>query len=98
MQLRASIDAASRILNDYDLQFYIGEPIYVSQLFSVINKVEGVADVIKVKIFNKSGGIYSASSVPFKQLVSRDGTFYKAPGNAIFELKYPNSDIRGVAR
>jgi len=88
----------SRILNDYDLQFYIGEPIYVSQLFSVINKVEGVADVIKVKVFNKSGGIYSASSVPFKQLVSRDGTFYKAPGNAIFELKYPNSDIRGVAR
>ena len=87
-----------KIRSDYNNTFYIGEPIYVSELYNLINKVDGVADVKKLKIFNKSGGNYSASSVNFDDLLSRDATFYKAPKNVIFELKFPNADIRGVAK
>jgi hypothetical protein len=88
----------ARIISNYNSTFYVGEPIYVSALYNLINKVDGVSDVIKIKIFNKSGGNYSASSVNFDDLISRDGTFYKAPKNVIFELKFPNADIKGVAK
>jgi hypothetical protein len=88
----------SKLTNDWNDTFYIGEPIYISSIYNIINKVDGVSDVKKLSIFNKSGGNYSATSVNFDDLLSRDATFYKAPKNVIFELKFPNSDIRGVAK
>lgn len=88
----------AKLASDWNDTFYIGEPIYVSSIYNIINKVDGVSDVKKVKVFNKSGGNYSASSVNFDDLISRDGTFYKAPKNVIFELKFINADIRGVAK
>ena len=88
----------AKITSEYNDTFYIGEPIYVSSLYNIINKVNGVADVKKIKIYNKSGGNYSATSINFDDLKSRDGTLYKAPKNVIFELKFPNADIRGVAK
>jgi hypothetical protein len=88
----------AKLSSDWNDTFYVGEPIYVSSIYNIINKVDGVSDVKKVKVFNKSGGNYSASSVNFDDLISRDGTFYKAPKNVIFELKFVNADIRGVAK
>ena len=88
----------TKLSTDWNNTFYVGEPVYVSSIYNIINKVDGVSDVKKVKVFNKSGGNYSASSVDFDDLISRDGTFYKAPKNVIFELKNINSDIRGVAK
>ena len=88
----------SKLASDYNITPYVGEPIYLSNLYNTINKVDGVSDVKKIKIFNKTGGVYSASSVNFDDLLSRDGTFYKAPKNVIFELKFVNADIRGVAK
>ena len=32
-----------------------------------------------------------------KDVKSADGTFYKAPKNVIFELRYPDDDITGRA-
>ena len=68
--------------------------IISSQTASKCNK----EDQKKINIYNKSGGNYSATSINFDDLKSRDGTFYKAPKNVIFELKFPNADIRGVAK
>ena len=88
----------SKIIQDYDFGFYIGEPIYISEISNIISKVDGVSDVKKIKIYNLSGGNYSATSVNFDDIKSRDGTYYKAPKNAIFELKFPRRDIKGIAR
>jgi hypothetical protein len=88
----------SKLASDYNNTFYVGEPIYVSAIYNTINKVDGVSDVKKIKIYNKSGGNYSATSINFDDLISRDGTFYKAPKNVIFELKFTNADIKGVAK
>ena len=77
---------------------YIGEPIYLSQIYSILAKVDGVLDVKKVKIYNKSGGAYSTTSINMKDLQSSDGTYYKCPQNAIFELKYSNDDIKGFVK
>lgn len=88
----------NKIISDYDLNFYTGEPVYISQITNIISKVNGVSDVKKIKIYNKTGGLYSNTSVNFDDIRSRDATFYKAPKNAIFELKYPLKDIKGVAK
>lgn len=88
----------NKILSDYSFDFYIGEPVYLSRLYALISKVDGVLNVKKVKLYNKSGGLYSSLSVNMKDLQSSDGTYYKCPQNAIFELKYSNDDIRGFAK
>ena len=90
--------AKNKLLSDYSLNMYIGEPIYLSQIYSILAKVDGVLDVKKVKIYNKSGGAYSTTSINMKDLQSSDGTYYKCPQNAIFELKYSNDDIKGFVK
>ena len=61
-------------------------------------ELDGVVDVKKVKVFNKTGGSYSTFQLNFDEIMSRDGTYLKVPDNVILELKKPDSDIRGVAR
>ena len=77
-------------------QLYIGEPIYITRLYSILGKVEGVADVKKVTINRKSGTEYSSTIVDFHELLSRDGSYIKTPKNVIMELKYPVLDIKGT--
>lgn len=79
-------------------QLYIGEPIYLSEIYRVINKVQGVVDTKNVKVALRSGGIYSSNFIDLEEIRSRDGTYYKTPKNVIFELKFPNLDIKGVIR
>lgn len=76
----------------------IGEPIYISAIWSLINKVHGVVDLKKLRVFNKARNRYSANAIDFDQIMSRDGTFIKTPKNVIMELKYPNLDIKGVIK
>jgi len=75
--------------------FYIGEPLYISRIFQVLNKLDSVTDVIDINITPAVGGVYSSTTVSFSELISSDGTYYKAPRNCIFELKYPKNDIKG---
>ena len=77
-------------------QLYIGEPIYITRLYSILGKVEGVADVKKVTVKHKTGTQYSPTMVRFHDLLSRDGSYIKTPKNVIMELKFPNLDINGT--
>lgn len=93
-------DAIERVKKNYSEKFYIGEPIYINDIFNILSKTEGVIDVKEVKIFNKSSNDSPAySSIPFvmDDVLSKDATFYKAPKNVVFELKYPDNDIKGKA-
>ena len=84
-----------RIKEEYSNQLYIGEQVSITNLYSVLGKVEGVADVKNVNIIPKTGTNYSPIRFDFNEMRSDDGTFIKAPKNVIMELKFPNSDIRG---
>ena len=75
--------------------YFIGEHLYISELYSELNKVDGVLDVVKVKVINKSSGNYSNTSFNINQNTSPDGTYIIAPKNAVFELKFPSTDITG---
>lgn len=83
------------ITNLFSETFYIGEPLYVNRIFQVLNKLESVTDVLSIDILQLSSGVYSSTIVDFNELLSIDGSYYKAPKNCIFELKYPNNDIEG---
>ena len=55
-------------------------------------------DVTSVEVALKSGGIYSESNYDFDSALSADSRRVLAQPNVIFELKYPNLDIRGSIR
>ncbi len=84
------------IRDHFSNQSYIGEPIYITRLYSILSKVEGVADVKRVNVHQKTGGDYSMIRMDFKEAMSQDGTFIKTPKNVIMELKYSNRDVKGV--
>jgi hypothetical protein len=78
--------------------FFIGEPLYISQIYEVLKKVDGVLDVSKVKVNPKTAGSYSSSAININDNLSPDGSYIVVPYNAIFEIKYPEVDIIGKIR
>jgi len=79
----------------FDQPFFIGEPLYISDIYKVLKDVVGVLDVLKVKVFSNSGGQYSTASLDFDDNMSSDGSYLVVPNNAILELKFPEVDIIG---
>jgi phage-related baseplate assembly protein len=78
-------------------KMYIGEPFYLTNVFNIINKVDGVIDTTKVVPVLKTGTGYSSAPVGIDDMKSHDGTYLKAPRNVIFEIKNFNTDVRGSA-
>jgi hypothetical protein len=86
------------LTENYEEPFFIGEPIYISDIYEVLKNVDGVLDVSRVHISSKAGGLYSFSSIDMNSSMAPDGSYIVAPNNAIFELKYPEEDIVGKIR
>jgi phage-related baseplate assembly protein len=84
------------ISNYFSNQLYIGEPIYITRLYSILGKVDGVADVKTVSVHQKKGTDYSSVVINFDDALSADGTYINTPKNVIMELKFPFRDIRGT--
>lgn len=78
-------------------KLYIGEPFYLTRVYDHLNKIDGVVDVKRVRIFNKVNGTYSVLPFNFDNALSSDGSYYKVPKNVILELKFPDLDIKGMA-
>lgn len=74
----------------------IGEPFFITDVFSVLKKVKGVVDVTKVKLVNKSGSVYSDIKFNIDKHLSADGRYLEIPDNVIWEIKYPLADIIGA--
>jgi len=78
--------------------FYIGEDVNISDMYRELSKVSGVREVISVKLVNKIGTNYSGNSLNINDNTSPDGTKLVIPKNAIVEIKYPDTDIKGQVR
>jgi len=78
--------------------FYIGEKINILEIYSTLNKIKGVSDVLNVSIQPKSGTEYSGDSLTISRYRTPDGRSIIPPENVAFELKFPDNDIRGMAR
>ncbi len=75
----------------------INQPILLKEIFILLDKVEGVQTVNDVQITNKIGGNYSqyAYDIPGATI---GNVVYPSLDPCIFEVKFPDVDIKGRAR
>lgn len=75
-------------------KWQINEPILLKDLYILLDKVEGVQTVKNVKIYNKARGNYSSTAYDIEGATIND-VVYPSLDPMVFELKYPNSDLKG---
>ena len=78
--------------------YEIGEPFYITDVYSILNRVRGVSDVTNVKIVQKTSSEYSQTAFDIYEFTSADGRLITIPENAVFEIKFPNRDIIGSVK
>jgi len=76
----------------------IGEAVYLSDIYKLLNDVPGVTDTISIEFSNKVGGAYSQYSYNIDKNMSDDGRFLIIPSNAAAEVLLPSDDVRGVVK
>lgn len=84
------------VKNQFSRKFEIGEPIYLTDVYTALQSVSSIADVKKVTVFNRVGGVYSDLSYDIDMNKSADGRYVILPEDHVFEIKYPNADIIGT--
>jgi hypothetical protein len=78
-------------------KWQINQPIILSDIQSKLLQVKGVQSVIKIEIVNKQ----DATNTTYSQYgydiagATRQGNIYPSLDPAIFEVRYPNTDIQG---
>ena len=95
--------AINTITDYFDINKWgMGDNIYLAQLIEQINNVSGVLNVVDLRIYNKvGGGKYSSNEVsqPYISDQTRqidllgEYTLFGDP-TGMFEIKFPNSDIK----
>ena len=77
-------------------KWQINEPIQISELFLLLDKIQGVQTVKNVFITNKVGESLGYSKYAYDiPGATLNGVIYPSIDPMIFEVKYPNSDIKG---
>ena len=80
----------------------INQPILLSDLYVMLDEVDGVQSVVRpdkdglggLQVSCKFGGNYSSRRYDIKY-ATRNGVIYPPKDPSIFEIKYPDTDIRG---
>ena len=78
-------------------KWQINQPIILSDIMSKLLQVRGVQSVIKLEVVNKqdpTGVTYSQYGYDIAG-ATRNGNVYPSMDPAIFEIRYPNTDIQG---
>ena len=92
--LLRSIDAMKSYFNIDKWQ--INQPININEIYNELLKVDGVQTVTKVAINNKNDSYSGYSDVSYDIIGAiRNGIVYPSLDPCIFEVKYPNIDIKG---
>jgi hypothetical protein len=89
-----------RLKQYFDIKrWQINQPIVISNIFTELDKVEGVQTVVDVKIKNLNdvdAGYYpNAYDI---EKATKDGIIFPSLDPSIFEVRYPNNDIIGRVR
>jgi len=91
-------EANLKLISFYNKKLEIGDPFYITDVFNEINKISGIVDVSRVKIVHKTGTNYSDQAFNIDDSYSDDGRFLIAPDNTVFEIKFPDVDIKGTIK
>ena len=89
------LDCSNKLKEYFDTSNrQINQPINLATINTLLDQVTGVQTVQKVEIVNKVGGLYSAFSYDVKG-ATRNNVVYPSYDPCIFEVKYPDADIKG---
>jgi len=88
--------ACTNRLKDYFniTKWNINQPINLSSVYTLLDQEKGIQTVQKVEIVNNVGGVYSQYAYEIKG-ATRDSIVYPSYDPCIFEIKYPDLDIKG---
>jgi hypothetical protein len=86
------------LIAKYNIKFEISEPFSISDIYTTLNKLDGVSDVVNVEIVNKTGAPYSTTRLDIQSQTSPDGRYINVPSNVILEILDSASDIKGTIR
>tara|TARA_B110000211_G_scaffold234665_1_gene305442 strand:+ start:8253 stop:10079 length:1827 start_codon:yes stop_codon:yes gene_type:complete len=75
----------------------INQPILLKDISIMLDQIEGVQTVDTVEIRNKNGGNYSQFGYDIKG-ATQNNIIYPSIDPCIFEVKFPNTDIKGRVR
>lgn len=80
----------------FNKKYDIGEAFYFSDIYNILNRVNGVLDTtsVVVKVVNSSG--YSQVPFDIDAATSADNRYIEIPEDYILEIKNTNVDIRGA--
>ena len=78
----------------------MGDPLFVGDIYRILGNVNGIVNVIDIRVFNQIGGLYSSSEVAqsykdniTKEILQSDMTIYML-SNQIYQIRFPNKDIK----
>ena len=92
------VECINEIRNYFSIdKWSFNQTINLSELELVIANVEGVTSIPKLHILNKCKGQYSPNSYNI-EAATKDKIIYPSLDPCVFEIKFPNSDIKGRAR
>ena len=92
--LLACISALQNYFNISNWQ--INQPIFLRDIYILLDRIKGVQTVKTVNIFNKAGTVLGYSEYAYDILgATQNQVIYPSLDPSIFEVRYPNLDIKG---
>jgi hypothetical protein len=90
--LLACIAKLKMLLHNDRMQ--INAAINIANLVTSLDSVDGVQSVTNFDFYNKAGGSYSSNKYDIEG-ATKNSILYPSLDPCVFEIKYPNNDIRG---
>ena len=85
----------NRLIDYFNItKWNINQPINLSSIYTLLDQEKGVQTVQRVDAVNIAGGVYSEYAYDI-QGATRNNIVYPSYDPCIFEVKYPNTDIKG---
>jgi hypothetical protein len=85
----------SAVKDYFDIdKWQMNEPIILKDIYVMLDKIDGVQTVKNVSVTNKVGGTYSIYAYDVIG-ANQNNVIYPSVDPMIFEVKYPDSDIKG---
>jgi len=85
------------LINQFNIEdWQINQPIIMRDLYVLLDRIEGVQTVKNIRIYNKTGTSLGYSNYSYDvEGALVNGIIYPSVDPMMFEVKYPNTDIKG---
>ena len=90
--------AITAVQDFFERPFFIGQPLSILEIYTVLQNVDGVADISKVKFASKTGTDYNNNYINLSRYTTTDGRRIVPPENVAFQIKFPGTDIKGEVK